>query len=75
MFVVFFYRRWNSSTFEYEKGSNMEQVEELEEMEQKLILMAEEVEKVRRAIGKFKFFFSLCIMKPNNKKKKENYTK
>ena len=37
----------SSATFEYEKSSNIEQVEQLQAMEQKLILMAKEVDKLR----------------------------
>lgn len=37
----------NSDTFEYEKGLNIEQVEQLQAMEKKLISMAGEVEKLK----------------------------
>lgn len=52
----------NSATFEYEKGINIEQVEQLKEIEKNLIGMAIEVEKLRAevlnaenraALGKF----------------------
>ena len=50
-----------SSTFEYEKGLNMDQVREMQEMEKNLVALAREMEKLRaevlnaekRAHGKF----------------------
>ena len=56
----------SSSTFEYEKGSNIEQVEQMKAMEKNLFGMAREVEKLRaevlnaekRALGNN---FSSCI--------------
>lgn len=51
----------SSSTFEYEKGKNIEQVEQMQGMEKNLFGMAREVEKLRaevlnaekRALGNF----------------------
>ncbi len=40
----------NSATFEYEKGINIEQVEQLKAMEKNLIGMAREVEKLRAEV-------------------------
>jgi hypothetical protein len=40
----------NSATFEYEKGINMEQVEQLIAMEKNLIGMAREVEMLRAEV-------------------------
>jgi short-subunit dehydrogenase len=40
----------NSVTFEYEKGINIEQVEQLKAMEKNLIGMAREVEKLRAEV-------------------------
>lgn len=55
----------NSTTFEYEKGINIEQVEQLQAMEKNLIGMARELEKLRaevlnaenRALGNFSCLF------------------
>lgn len=40
----------NSATFEYEKGINIEQVEQLKAMEKNLIGMAREVEMLRAEV-------------------------
>jgi hypothetical protein len=56
----------NSATFEYEKGINMEQVEQLIAMEKNLIGMAREVEMLhaevlnaenRAALGNFSWLY------------------
>lgn len=46
----FFFWGGKSCTFEYEKGLNMKQVKEMQEMEKNLVALAREVEKLRAEV-------------------------
>ena len=49
--ILFWFVAWGkSSTFEYEKGLNVDQVREMQEMEKNLVVMAREVEKLRAEV-------------------------
>lgn len=64
LFSIYFWAR--RTTFEYEKGLNIDKVHQMQAMEKNLVGMAREVEKLRaevsnaekRALGKYLFSWS-----------------
>lgn len=50
IFLMFYLHGTCSKTFEYEKGSNIEKVEQMKLMEKDLIAMAKEVERLRAEV-------------------------